>query len=80
MVSRSRISPSRITFGAWRSAARNARRIGMQFCAPRQSGPPPPHDFHGHLIEAEGCLEEGGVHGKEKEGDEGRSGGFGGSP
>jgi hypothetical protein len=41
---------------------------------------PPPHDFHGHLIEAEDCLEEGGVHGKEKEGDEGRTGGFGGSP
>ena len=36
IVSRSRISPTRITFGAWRSAARRARaNVGVSLCSSR---------------------------------------------
>ena len=36
IVSRSRISPTRITFGAWRSAARSASaNVGVSLCSSR---------------------------------------------
>ena len=36
IVSRSRISPTRMTFGAWRSAARSARlNVGVSLCSSR---------------------------------------------
>ena len=36
IVSRSRISPTRITFGAWRSAARSASaKVGVSLCSSR---------------------------------------------
>jgi hypothetical protein len=36
IVSRSRISPTRITFGAWRSAARSAsEKVGVSLCSSR---------------------------------------------